>query len=393
MIKTFKYKLYKSKKLKKIHSSINLASQIYNHCIALHKRYYSKYHKFLQRGILQKHITKLKRLEKYEKWNLLNAQSVQQITDRIDNAYTLFFNNIKQKKKARPPKFKSYKKYKSFTLKQTSYKMFASNGIKIHDTNYRFFNSRAIEGTIKTITVKRDPLGEIYLFFVCEVNNPKIRVMTGKTAGFDFGLKIFLTSSDEEKIESPEFYKKSLNKVKQAHRKLSKKVKGSKNREKARLSLSRRYKEITNRKTDFFFKLSKQLTDRYDELYFESLSLDGMKALWGRKVSDLSFHTFLSILEKYCQKTGTIFLKIGKWEATSKTCRFCGYKNDDLTLEDRTWTCPSCKAIHDRDINAAYNIKTVGTSTVKGEEVRLSELVKANLGKHSSLSTLESHRL
>jgi putative transposase len=382
MLKTFKYKLYNNKRNKKLSSLVDMASSIYNHCIALHKRYYSRFHKHLDKNTLQKHITKLKKLRRFNSWNRLNSQAIQAITDKIHLGYLKFFN----KDNLRPPSFKSKRRYSSFTLKQTGYKFYSKNGITINGFNFRFFKSRDTQGDIKTVTVKRDRLGDFYIYVVCENGiNEVNKVKTGKTAGFDFGLKTYLTSSDGSRIESPQFLKQSLQQIKKSHRSLSKKKKGSNNRERARRVLCRDYRRIENQRHDFQFKLAKQLCDQYDELYFESLNLEGMKRLWGRKVSDLAFHSFLSILEKYCQKTGTVFLKIGRWEATSKTCHICGYVKNDLTLDDRIWTCPNCGHQHDRDLNAAINIKTVGTSTVKGEEVRLSEIMRnQGLRKHSS---------
>lgn len=382
MIKTYKYKLYHNKRNKKLVSLIETSCNIYNHCINLHQRYYSKYHKYLDKSILQKHITKLKKLRRFQNWNRLNSQAIQNVTDRIHIGYMKFFN----KDAKRPPTFKSKRRYSSFTLKQSGYKLYASNGIKINNHNFRFFKSRDIKGDIKTITLKRDVLGDLYIYFVCNDNIEQIiKTKTGKTAGFDFGLKTFLTCSDNSRIESPQFLKRSLQQIRKAHRSLSKKQRGSNNKERARLVLCRAYRKISEQRHDFNFKLAKALTDKYDVVYFESLNLNAMKMLWGRKISDLAFHDFLSILEKYCQKTGTVFCKIGRWEATSKTCHICGCEKNDLRLEDRIWTCPNCGLEHDRDLNAAINIKTVGTSTVMGEEVRLDKILSnQNLIKHSS---------
>ena len=392
MIKIFKYKLYNSKKNKHLVSSIILACEIYNHCISLHKRYYLRYKQTLNKFVLQKHITKLKKLNKYKHWNSLNSQSIQEITDRIYHSYTNFFNNLKtrSKRKVNPPSFKSRFRYKSFTLKQTGYKLNKNNSVLIGKITYKFFKSRRTEGTIKTLTIKRDSLGDLYLFFVCEVGNPKLRKMTGKTAGFDFGLKTYLTSDTGNKIESPLFLSNDVKTLKSLSRKHSKKKKGSNNRERSRKNLCRFYRSMTNRRNDYHFKLAKKLCDQFDELYFESLNIEAMKKIWGRKISDLSFSSFMKILGNYCTKAGVKLIKIGRFEATSKICNDCGYKKEDLTLKDREWKCPECKKVHDRNINAAKNIKLVGTSTSKGEEVRLSKIIIHNLRKHSSLSTLKS---
>ena len=121
MILTYKYKLYRTKRLKHLHQIVNIAGIIYNHCIALHKRYYKLYGKSLNKYQLQKHLTKLKKLPKYAYWKQVPSQAIQDITDRIDRAYRLFFKNQKQGIKSSPPSFKKVKKYKSFTLKQVNH--------------------------------------------------------------------------------------------------------------------------------------------------------------------------------------------------------------------------------------------------------------------------------
>jgi len=122
MIITYKYKLYQTKRLKQLNQTINIAGIIYNHCIALHKRYYKLYGKYLNKYQLQKHLTKLKRLPKYNYWKKVPSQAIQDITDRIDKAYRLFFDYAKKKKqglkpaRVSPPTFKKVKKYKSYTV-------------------------------------------------------------------------------------------------------------------------------------------------------------------------------------------------------------------------------------------------------------------------------------
>ncbi len=383
MIKTYQEKLYNNKKKnKKLIKAIELGCEIYNHCIALHKRYYRRYKKYLNLYKLQSHITFLKSLRKYNHWYNLNSQAIQEITERIDNGYQKFF--LKENK--RPPTFKKRKKYKSISFKQSGYKYSGGYKIKIGKRVYRFFKShqckgkiREIEGKVKKITVKRDSIGDLYISLTCEVEKSNsIPEKTGNAAGFDFGLKTFLTSSDGEKIKSPEPMKKSLKEIKKAGRELSKKKSGSGNKNRARLSLARKHKKIRNQRKDFHFKLARYLCLIYDLLFFENLCMAGMKKLWGRKVSDLGFNKFLIILGWYCNKFDRNLHYIDKFYPSSKICHKCGYKNEKLDLKDRTWICPRCKLKLDRDLNAAINIYKVGTSTLGLDEVRL-ELIKHSL--------------
>ncbi|MEA5604510.1 transposase [Nostoc sp. UHCC 0252] len=375
-MKTLKFKLYSHKRNKYLKRSINAAGVIYNHCIALHKRYYRRWGKHLNCAKLQAHIAKLRKRREF--WQSVGSQAVQDICQRIGKAYQLFFKH--HKKGVRPPNFKKVKKYKSFTLKQAGYKFLGSNRVKIGSHIYQYWNSREIEsqcglgvspsratgGKIKTLTIKRTPLGELFMVIVVESSNePEIKFTTGKIAGFDFGLKTFLTCSDGIKIESPQFFKQSLNAIKRANRHHSKKLKGSSNRERARKNLVRAHEDIANRRTDWFWKLAHELTSRFDVLCFETLNLKGMKRLWGRKVSDLALRDFLDILEWVAKKKGKQVIYIDQWYPSSKTCFSCGHILESLDLSVREWRCPSCQSVNGRDDNAARNIQAVGASTVE----------------------------
>jgi len=186
----------------------------------------------------------------------------------------------------------------------------------------------------------------------------------------DFGLKTFLTCSDGTKIESPQFLKQSLNAIKKANRQHSQKRKGSANRERARLNLVRKHEAVVNRRSDWFWKLAHELTDKFDVLCFETLNLKGMQRLWGRKISDIAFGEFLQILEWVAKKKGKEVVFIDRWYPSSKTCSHCGQVLKELDLSVRQWRCPSCQKVNDRDENAAINICVVGASTVKLGDVR-----------------------
>ena len=378
MKKTFVFKLYRSGRNKHLHKAIDIAAQIYNHCIALHKRYYRLFGKYLNKFQLQKHITKLKKLKKYHFWKKLGSQAIQDIADRIDKGYDLFFSSLKLAKIVAPPSFRKRRKYKSITLKQAGYKLLENNKIQIGKKYYKFHKSREIEGRIKTLTIKRDVIGDTYLCFSCETSgNQTDRASSGKSVGFDFGLKCFLTSSTGEEIVSPFFFKKGLKEIRQANRNLSKKKKGSNNRRRAKLHTARIHKKIANKRRDYHFKLARGLALKYDNLFFEDLNMKALQRKWGRKVADLGFGAFLKILGYYCEELGSNLHQIDRFYPSSKQCNCCDYIKDDLSLKDREWTCPSCQEHHHRDINAAINIHRVGASTLGVGEVRLA-LVQAS---------------
>ncbi len=202
-------------------------------------------------------------------------------------------------------------------------------------------------------------------------NNPEVEVKTGKIAGFDFGLKTFLTCSDGTKIESPQFFKQSLNAIKKASRQQSKKLKSSSNRERARKNLVRKYEDISHRRRDWFWKLAHELTDKFDVLCFETLNLKGMQRLWGRKISDLAFGEFMAYLEWVAKKKNKLVVFIDQWCPSSKTCSNCGHILESLDLSVRQWRCPSCQSVNPRDENAARNIQVVGASTIGLGDVSL----------------------
>ena len=371
-MKTYKFKLYSNHGNCKLHRLLNdVAADIWNHCIALHRRYYQIYGKTLGKFHLMRHIAKLRNRGKYAHWKLLNSQSVQNIILRIAFGYDKFFADRKQAKKTRRPRFKARHKYKSFTLTQSGWLLLPNGRIKINKRIYRYFNSREVQGKPKRCTIKRDSVGDFYIFIVTDHTDVQSNlVMTGNAAGFDFGLKRFLTSSDYNDVESPEFFKRGMRTIRRKSQAHSQKQKRSKNRERARLDLARAHRRIVNQREDFHWQLAHQLTDRYDWVSFEDLNIGGMKSLWGRKVSDLSFSDFMNKLKWIALKKGCIIIEIDRWYPSSRTCSVCGHVNENLNLRDRTWQCPSCHTQLDRDRNAAINIHRVGASTLAGEDVR-----------------------
>ena len=369
-MKTYKFKMYSNHGNRELHKTIDGHASVWNHCVALQRRYYAIYGKYISKFRLINHITKLKRLAKFAHWNLLPSQAIQDVVARIDKGYQAMFAARAKGKKWGRPRFKPRRKYKSFTLLQAGWKLLEGNRIRIGNRIYRYFKSRDVLGTPKRCTIKRDAVGDVYICILTDHEAPDLhRLTTGKIAGFDFGLKRFLTGHNGHDIDSPEFFKRSLNAIKRANRNHSRKRKRSKNRERARLDLARRHRKIANQREDFHWKLAHQLTDAYDEIRLEDLNLQGMKSLWGRKVSDLGFSDFVKKLVYIAKRKGVKINFIDKWYPSSKTCSTCGVVNETLNLRDREWQCSDCGTIHDRDRNAAINIYRVGASTLEGEDI------------------------
>ena len=367
---TYKFKLYSNHGNRELHKTIDGHAWVWNHCIALQRRYYAIYGKHISKFRLINHISKLKRLPRFAHWNQLPSQAIQDVVARVDKGYKAMFEARVQGKAWGRPRFKPRRKYKSFTLLQAGWTLLPGNRIKIGKRIYSYFKSRDVFGKPKRCTIKRDALGDVYITILTDHVEPDLnRLTTGKIAGFDFGLKRYLTGHNGHDIESPLFFKRSLNAIKRASRSHSRKRKGSKNWQRARLDLARRHRKVANQREDFHWKLAHLLTDAYDEIRLEDLNLQGMKSLWGRKVSDLGFADFVAKLKYIASKKGVKLVFIDKWYPSSKTCSACGAVNETLNLRDRSWECQDCGTTHDRDRNAAMNIYRVGASTREGEDV------------------------
>ena len=379
-MRTYKDKLQNHKRNRHLQNDVRIISQVYNHFAALTLRHFRIFghcdgYKRASYNRLSTHLTKLKKLPRYAHWNIPYSWALQECLKRLDRGYINFFEG----RAKRPPQFKGWRKYRSMTFNGNQVKIEVLDKergcpiakIRLNGRWYRFWYSREIRGNIKRVTIKRDPLGDWYLTILTDDEGLEPAPKTGKTAGFDFGLKTFLTCSDSTKHQSPLFYKQSAKKVQLANRQLSKKKRGSNNRERARKHYARQHRKIANQRADHHWKLTLELVRKFDVCFFEDLNLQGMKRLWGRKVSDLSFGEFMLKIKWQAQKRAKRVETIGRWEATTPICHNCGHRNETMELKVRSWICHNCNLSHDRDVNAAINIHKVGASTFGVEGVRL----------------------
>ena len=241
----------------------------------------------MSENALKKHLTKLKKRVPYGYLRDMGSQALQDVVERLYRSYKRFFDAKKNGEKCGLPGFKKVRKYKSFTLKQAGYKLLDGNELVICGQKYKYFKSREIEGKIKTLTVKRDSVNNLWLCFAVE-DEAANRVLPrlGKAVGLDFGLKTYLTGSDETAIESPEFFKQNLKAVKRLHRILSRKQKGSANYRRAQRDLARLYRRIADQRLAWQWKTARKLVGDYAFIELETLNIKAMQRLWGRKVSD-----------------------------------------------------------------------------------------------------------
>ena len=316
------------------------------------------------------HLTKLKKLEKYQYWNIPYAWCVQNVLKRLSRSYREM-----QTHKRGHPQFKKCQKHRGMTFRgehvriekvleaQKNERNHPTYKIRLNGRWYRFAMHRERQGEIKEVQVTRDALGDVYITLTEDYSEVIPEPKTGKAEGFDMGIKDFLTGSDAKRYTSPMFYKQNAEHLAQAQRELSRKVKGSNNRERARKNVARIHKTSVNQRRDHHWKLAIELCREFDILFFEDLNLRGMKALFGKPVSDLAFSEFLEKLKHQSKKRIKSVLKIGKWTPTTKCCSVCHHKNETLTLTDRNWTCPKCQTHLDRDHNAAINILKEGVAS------------------------------
>ena len=362
--KTFKYKMYASARNRKIHRQINAAGMVYNHCIALHKRYYSLYHKSLNKFALQKHLTKLKRVKRFSYLKEIGSQAVQDVTDRIARAYKLFFEYT-GKRKIRPPQFKKVRKYKSFTLKQAGWALDEdTHTIVINGQKYRYFKSRSIEGKIKTVTVKRDHLGDIYVYFVCQVEAKEVKPRLGKSIGFDFGFEgqMLVATDAAEDIAEPKFIRARLRDLRNLCRARSRCRLHSNHWYALNRACNRLYRKTQNQRRDYQYKLAHQLCREYAVICLEDLNMKWQaSAGHGKKVGDYGFASFVIILQYIATQYGTTVVKVGKFFPSTQLCHNCGLKDPFVKdLKIREWEYPFCQTHHNRDRNAAKNILSEG---------------------------------
>jgi putative transposase len=348
---SYKYNIYDSKNNKYLDRILGECCFVWNHALALQRRFYRLFKKYIPLGKMQKYFAK--RINR----DLLHSQTTQEILERLDNSYKRFFKRLAK----RPPKFKKRDMFKSFIFKQGGYTLngnvFTINRIR---KRFKFSYSRNYEGNIKQIRINRNNSGKYSIIIIT------VKSCDGAGVGIDFGLKTYLTLSDGIFYQSPLFFKKYQADIKRLNRKLSRSVIGSNNRRKVKDELARLHRKIKNMRDDFQWKLAHELCKSYDYIFLETLNIEGMRRLWGKKISDLSHYSFVEKLKYVASKYGILVHQIDRWYPSSKTC-VCGYVNKVLSLKDRTWKCPECGSVNDRDLLASRNILRKGISELESK--------------------------
>jgi putative transposase len=334
--------------------------------------------------------------ESYPWMNEVDSQAIQASIKKLDNAFEGFF------KGKGFPKFKSKKGRQSFQCPNNSRRVDFDKGTvtvpKI--PNIKAAISRTFEGQIKTITISRTTTGKYFASILVDNKKElpiKPSVDPATTLGIDLGIKSFVVTSDGQFFEPNRYFKNSLRRLQCLQQRASRKKKGSKNRKKANLCVAKVHEKIANQRADYIHKITTALCrdNQTDTLVIENLNVVGM--LKNRKlsqaISDVSFGEFFRQMAYKCEWYGKNLIKIGRFEPSSKTCSVCGHINDDLTLADREWICEGCGAVHDRDLNAAKNIKQMGLEKyaregISGEPVEPRRLRRTKKQELSGLITI-----
>ncbi|AKB49262.1 Mobile element protein (plasmid) [Methanosarcina barkeri str. Wiesmoor] len=358
MMKAFKFRLYPTTTQSvQLNQHIGSCRFVYNWALDQKIKTYEQTGKSISRFDLNKKIPVLKSSNKW--LGKVNSQSLQGMTKQVESAFTRFF-----REKNGFPKFKSKKNpIQSFPIPQHYSVDFENNTVKLPKIGeIKAVLHRKFDGELKTATVSRSCKGNYYISILVEDGKEfpaKHPFIESTTIGIDVGIKDFAILSTGEKISNPKYLKNSLKRLKVLQKRVSRKQKGSKNRAKAKKSVSVLHEKISNQRNDFQHKLSFKLISENQAIALETLNVKGMvkNHRLSQAISDSAWSSFVTKLEYKAAWFEKTILRIGQFEPSSKLCNVCGYHNSDLTLKDREWTCPDCKTKHDRDINAAINIK------------------------------------
>ncbi len=303
-------------------------------------------------------ITELKRRPATAWLREIDSQALQQAIRDLDGAFQSFFA-----RRARFPRFKS-KKTDPLRFRVPQRVQVKNGRVYVPKIGWvRMRQSRPIEGLPKSATFKRDPLGRWFICLVTEFELPDIPPPPAdpeRVVGADAGLTDFLVLSDGTRISAPRFFRKGEQKLRRAQRHLSRCQRGSRRQGIARRRVALLHQKIANRRRDFLHKASTTLTRQHDAICLDALSLRGLaRTKLAKSVLDAGLGEFHRMLEYKARWYGTHAVVIDRWFPSSRLCGACGAIHDALTLSDRTWTC-ECGAQHDRDLNAARNIRTEG---------------------------------
>jgi putative transposase len=378
--RAYKYRLYPTKNQKhKLQSTLDLCRDLYNSALQERIEAYKKNKVSLSYIDQQNELPVLrKELTEYE---LVYAQVLQNVLKRLDLNFKSFFRRLKKHEKPGFPRYKGYDRYDSFTYPQNANNAFGIKDSKLHLAkigDIKLKTSRPVQGRIKTCTIKKE-VDRWYAILTAEFEKDIKPVTELKPVAIDLGVKRFavlgtiepstqnikkiLESKDYKQVvvDNPKYLKRSEKRLKKAHRRLSLAKRGSPERIKKKKVLNKVYRKISNQRNDFLHKLSRKIVNEYNQIFLEDLNINSMmRKHWvSKEISDASWGKFVSYISYKAEEAGKEVYPLSPKDS-SRTCFKCGYVKEDLTLADRSWTCPVCGTQHDRDVNAAFELLNRG---------------------------------
>lgn len=351
--KAFKYRIYPNKPQEiLLNKTFGCVRVVWNHQVEV----FNNFDKNQLESEQALTTTQLKK--KFEWMSEVSAAALQQKEIDFKVFKRNYFSNTRKKKLGRPL-FKKRDSTQSYRLPNQKFTL-NNNSIRLEKIgSVKWVLDRAVPTGCKfrSVTVSKNNCGQFFASVLVEIEIiPKPK--TGKSIGLDIGIKTFLTGNNGFTIENPKYFRENQTKLKSAQQHLSRKNKGSLRRNKAKLKVARIHNNIANKRKDFIHKTTTKLVNEYDFIAIEDLNVSGMvkNHQLAKSISDASFSEFYATLSYKAAWYGKEVVKIERWFASSKTCSGCGWKNENLTLSDRTFKCQSCGLELDRDLNASKNI-------------------------------------
>ena len=373
MLRAIKIRLYPNKEQElKLNKVLGCYRFVYNQTLARKQQEYNENKKSLGLTDLSKYFhNELLKDEQYSWLKEENTKIMKQSIRQMLSAYEKFF-----KQHNGFPKFKSKKDKQSalFPLEAISKKnTFETRKITLtqplKDIRFRcsdlYFNRlKQYHNMIRSATLSKTKSGNFFLSILIELPNEEVIKfkLTDDHVGIDLGVKDFVITSDGEVFENKHFFKSQEKKIAKLQRQLSKKQKGSNNRNKQHVKVAKAFERLINQKDAYIHSVVNELLTYYDTVFMEDLNVQGMlkNHKLAKAIQEVGFYRFKQILEDKARNNYKEVVFVGRFYPSSKTCHKCGYVNKELTLNDREWTCPVCGEHHDRDLNAAINILLEG---------------------------------
>jgi putative transposase len=365
--KSYKIRLYPNKEQKiLLEKHFGCVRFVYNHFLNIRNVEYKTNKVNMSYYDTANELSVLKNKEEYVFLNEVNSQSLQWSLRFLDIAFRNFFRG-----QSKFPNFKKKSNNQSFKVPVNSTFKLKNNKIIIpkFKEGINFRGKLVLDNLVKfnSVNISITPSGKYFATLQGEFNYEPITQNDNKV-GIDLGIKDFLITDTGVKIDNPKYLKKSLNKLKYEQKQLSKKIKGSNNRNKQRIIVSLIHEKIINKRMDFLHKLSQKIVNESQVICLENLSVKNMlkNHKLAQSISDVSWSKFIEMLKYKSEWNNRQLVQIDRFYPSSKSCSECHYINDNLTLKDREWDCPSCGTNHDRDINAAKNILIQGINILSG---------------------------